>query len=214
MLNSRLGPTYPPTAHPSHEDECILAYPGVVFGFPATGTGAVAKTTSLSAGATTTRTNSDDTSILTRVIVSTHDPNMSHAPPFPDVSKLQVLPSSLPAMRGDIEEVQIQVTRRPPQNDVLFAGTDRQLRQTDLAWAPLFRCSLAQLGRSKDASTSLLRIKVYGATGGTLATQDINLGETTSEDLLCDLGPPLRTFFKEDVSASGFVKRPTSMPLH
>jgi len=38
----------------------------------------------------------------------------------------------------------------------------------------------------------------------------IRLGETTAQDLVCDLGPPLRTFYKEDDRMSIHSRTQTS----
>lgn len=129
LLNSKFGPTYPPSAHPSFEDELVLSYPGVVFGFPQNIT--KTKTDSTVTGSATSRAKditdarcasakSDPTSgqlsspscPLNRMLVSRHDPSANHAPPYPDISKLVQSSNPYPLSEGDISFVDIHVSAK------------------------------------------------------------------------------------------------------
>lgn len=103
-LNSKFGPTYPPSSHPSYPDELVLAYPGVVFAFYKDGVVTPQPTV-----ASTTK-KGDQKSPLTRLVVSRHDPSVNHATAFPDIVKLEQFQVPHPVAEGDIDYADIEVS--------------------------------------------------------------------------------------------------------
>jgi hypothetical protein len=109
-LNSKFGPTYPPSPHPTFADELVLSYPGVVFAFnrdaaapsKLSGTTAARKTGSQS-------NTSDENCPLTRLVVSRHDPSANHATAYPDITKLEQDQSPYLVAEGDVACVDIEV---------------------------------------------------------------------------------------------------------
>jgi hypothetical protein len=62
---------------------------------------------------------------------------------------------------------------------------------------------LQQLDSSNLPTRTVLRF--YGEEEGGLSPVELKIGETTSEDVLCDLGGAIRTFWKEDVRFVSFT---------
>jgi hypothetical protein len=112
-LNSKFGPTYPPSVHPSFAEELVLSYPGVTFAFHKDGItpgGAsngipTPKKSDAGGGATTT-----PECPLTRLVVSRHDPSANHATAYPDISKLEQNPTPYSIAEGDVACVDIEVS--------------------------------------------------------------------------------------------------------
>ena len=85
-MHSRFGPTYAPTPHPSFEDELVLAYPGLFFGFtvgPCKGKG-------------------KEEPPLRRVLVAAPPKDSNRPPPFPDI-----LQTGLDGNQEDIPDVEL-----------------------------------------------------------------------------------------------------------
>lgn len=119
MINSRFGPTYPPARHPSYPDECILSYPGVVFGFskdPSCIEATIEKSLSararpgLESDGGHRSPNAAENKPLRRLIVIGHHSPSEHAQPFL-VTDAPEHDLSLPAVAdGDISYVTIEVS--------------------------------------------------------------------------------------------------------
>ena len=79
LLNARFGPTYPPS--PGYPDiEQILSYPGIVFAYPVEQS--VVAGSSGGSGENAQR-------LLSRIIISQHDPSAPKAVAFPDIALLE-----------------------------------------------------------------------------------------------------------------------------
>lgn len=110
-LNSKFGPTYPPSAHPSFPEEVVLSYPGVVFAFykgaptPHKPNGIQAAT-----GSQSSKESVSQNCPLTRLVVSRHDPSAVHATAYPDISKLEQNQAPYAVAEGDIAYVDIEVS--------------------------------------------------------------------------------------------------------
>jgi hypothetical protein len=113
-LNSKFGPTYPPSPHPSFGNELVLTYPGVVFAFLKDGAvPSPASRIPVTNGGNDKRSN-QQASPLTRLVVSRHDPSANHATAYPDIAKLEEMQAEHSVAEGDIAYVDIQVTWRYP----------------------------------------------------------------------------------------------------
>lgn len=111
-LNSKFGPTYPPSAHPSFAEELVLSYPGVVFAFCKDGAPVVKSNGAPAAKKVenTSNTASESKCPLTRLVVSRHDPSANHATAYPDVMKLEQYSTPYTVAEGDIAYVDIEVS--------------------------------------------------------------------------------------------------------
>lgn len=103
-LNSKFGPTYPPSPHPSYPDELVLSYPGVVFAFHKDGV------VTPQPNVPSLTKKADQKCPLTRLVVSRHDPSANHATAFPDIVKLEQSQVPHPVAEGDIDYADIEVS--------------------------------------------------------------------------------------------------------
>lgn len=109
-LNSKFGPTYPPSSHPSFPEEAVLSYPGVVFAFYTDGPAVVKSNGRQPAdGSQSPRDTANQKCPLTRIVVSRHDPSAVHASAYPDISKLEQNHVPYTVAEGDIAYVDIEV---------------------------------------------------------------------------------------------------------
>lgn len=108
-LNSKFGPTYPPSPHPKFPDELVLSYPGVVFAFhrdnASSRSSALPTSTTRQAGSKI----AEDRCPLTRLVVSRHDPSANHATAYPDIAKLEQSQDPYPIAEGDVSYADIEV---------------------------------------------------------------------------------------------------------
>ena len=110
-LNSKFGPTYPPSPHPSFPDELVLSYPGVVFAFHKDN--AAVSRSSAQPASTSKKEETTTPEIkcpLTRLVVSRHDPSANHATAYPDIAKLEQSQVPYSTAEGDIAYADIEVS--------------------------------------------------------------------------------------------------------
>ena len=62
---------------------------------------------------------------------------------------------------------------------------------------------LHQLGKA--GALTAVTICLVTPTEAEKVEMGVQLGQTMTEDIICDLGPPLRRFWKEDVSLQGAI---------
>lgn len=72
----------------------------------------------------------------------------------------------------------------------------------------VFRPQLAS-----SSSPTTVRLNFHSSPDQPLAPVELKIGETTSEDILCELGSAIRTFWKEDVRRSTWVRLALSLTL-
>jgi hypothetical protein len=92
-LNSKFGPTYPPSVHPSFAEELVLSYPGVTFAFHKDGI-----TPGGASNGIPTPKKSDAGG------------GANHATAYPDISKLEQNPTPYSIAEGDVACVDIEVS--------------------------------------------------------------------------------------------------------
>lgn len=199
-----LGPTYGSSSARARGEgregaEEVLSYPGVAFGVVRAGSGASSLSLSLSF-AVGARSSSSLTYPMRARRVD-HEPHRRHgaagtrrrprrpgvAPPSP--ARLARRRSGRPARRRD--------PRASPLSSRYLAPPTRPRSSSD----PPDTCS-AQLDPSRRPTHVELH---FHEPQRALAPVELRIGETTSEDVLCELGAAVRTFWKED------VRRPLSL---
>lgn len=92
-LHGRFGPTYAPTPHPSYQDELVLAYPGIYFGFA----------------------KSDEKQQeppLRRVLIAAKTEDSERPPPFPDVLQSSNALKDTGTLPGELDMIDVFASLR------------------------------------------------------------------------------------------------------